>query len=189
MPRALSMPSVDILRQCFDYDPATGLLTWRRRPSWQFACDGTAARWNGRWAGRPALNAPTNCGGHRGGSVTIRGKTFKLLARRVIWKLVHGTEPTGVISHWDGDTASNVLANLRHSAISLAIRDQRRNKSGLKGAYRSPGGRWFSSVWKDGRTVHLGMFGSAEEAHKAWVVANVKVAGRFFNPGYGSVFD
>ena len=183
------MPPVEVLRECFEFEPSTGMLTWRTRPVWHFTSPARAAWWNGRWAGTPALQSSQTSYGHRGGCVTIQGVQHKLLAHRVIWSLIHDRHPGAIVSHWDRDAGQNDAGNLRASSRSQSSRDSMRRKPGLKGAYRTASGKWRSCVWAGGKQRHLGTFTTEQAAHEAWVVANVKVAGRFFNAGYPTVFD
>lgn len=189
MRRSATMPPAAILRECFDYDPTTGALTWRVRPVAHFQSQARAAWWNRRWAGREVRGSLCSRYGHRQVTFTVRRTIYRILTNRLAWALVHGGPPIGDVTRWDPQTGSNTPSNLRQSTKSQTARDSRRRKPGLKGAYRTKGGKWTSCVWVGGRHRHLGTFPTEQAAHEAWVVANVKVAGRFFNAGYLSVFD
>ncbi|MEF2549277.1 hypothetical protein VQ045_19175 [Aurantimonas sp. E1-2-R+4] len=183
------MPPVEILRECFDYDPITGALTWRVRPVAHFQSQARAAWWNRKRAGTAALGTSCSRYGHRQLTFQVSGQRYKLLTHRIAWTLIYGFAPTADATHWNRDASANMLRNLRETTRSQTARDALRHKPGLKGAYRGKRGKWTSCVWVNGRHVHLGTFPSQQAAHDAWILANVGVAGRFFNAGYPTVFD
>ena len=51
---AKELPSADYLRQCFEYDPSSGNLTWRRRPIDHFVDERASKIWNTRFSGAVA---------------------------------------------------------------------------------------------------------------------------------------
>ena len=48
------LPDADYLKECFECDPETGVLIWKRRPVWHFSCSRVASIWNAKYAGREA---------------------------------------------------------------------------------------------------------------------------------------
>ena len=44
------------LLECFDYNPATGDLTWRKRPEYHFKTNSSSVRWNSRYSGKEVGN-------------------------------------------------------------------------------------------------------------------------------------
>lgn len=164
--------SPDILRQLLDYDPETGVLTWRHRGlEWFTAGPGrslanVAACWNSKFAGKPAL-ATDNGQGYASGKCL--GKTLK--AHRVIWAIVHGAWPDGEIDHINGDPMDNRLCNLRCVSHGENMRNQKRradNSSGVAGVYLVPGySRWRAQIKLHGKRFHLGYFATFEEAASA----------------------
>jgi hypothetical protein len=110
------LPTPQYLRQVLDYDPTTGILTWRFRPWEMFTKGKYGHSWNSRWAGK---NAFRKCEmGYLRGSVA--GK--KLLAHRVIWAMHYDHWPDGQIDHINGDRSDNRIENLRE--VSAAQNSQ-----------------------------------------------------------------
>ena len=171
-----NLPDVETLRKLISYDPETGALTWRPRPSSLFSSDKqsaehNAAIWNGRRAGSPAMPTLTEFG-HQYGSVL--GKKVK--AHRVAWAIYHGRWPTDQIDHINGDPADNRIENLREVSQCENMRNQRRSSRNTSGAI---GVRWESGKWraqmslKSGR-LNLGRFSNFEDAVAARKAAEAK---------------
>jgi hypothetical protein len=151
------------LRELLDYNPETGVLTWRvaRGP-----------RKAGAVAGSESLGYL---------HVMIDGRNYK--AHRLAWFWVHGEWPKDEIDHRAGDTADNRLSELRNATSSQNKMNRRtgtNNTSGLKGAFLDKrDGRWYARVTIGGQHKHLGRFDTAEEAHAAYVVAAREAYGEF----------
>ena len=183
----IPLPSADYLRECFEYDPDTGLLRWKMRPLHHFKS--SAARsdshrckvWNAAWAGRPA-----GCRRHDA-YVVVRLDGALYLAHRVGWTIFYGRDPGPLIDHVDGAPQNNRLTNLRvatHSQNHFNERLSKNSTSGLKGAYWDRAQkRWYAHIWTDGKPRHIGYFATAAEAHAAWCAEAQKKRGEFFNPG------
>lgn len=159
---AKPLPSREYLCSLLRYDPETGKLYWRERPVSMFrahrykSAEGCARTWNDRYAGQEAFVA-VNAKGYFYGSIW----KDKFLAHRVIWKMVHGTDPDH-IDHENGDPADNRISNLRsvsncenHKNMKLIST----NQSGVSGVSRvSASGKWKARGWKENKEVHLGNF-------------------------------
>lgn len=118
MPKPL--PSQKVLRDLLDYDPETGVLTWKVRPLTYCKSEKTRDAWNRRWAGKPALASKLESNYPAG---ILLGKVYR--ADRVIWKWMTGKEPFRVI-HRDDDPQNGRWENL----------EARENKWGQKGERR-----------------------------------------------------
>lgn len=107
---AKALPPRDVLRQLLSYDPETGKLFWREAWTGWFT-DGyhsavaRSRQWNSKNANKEAFTAITT--GYR-----WRYRQCELLAHRVIWKMVAGTEPDQ-IDHISGVNSDGKWANLR----------------------------------------------------------------------------
>src|SRR6056297_61236 len=155
--RLIWRPSVSFERQditqkmlsdLLDYDPASGILTWRERPGQN--------NWNAINSGKPAMMA-INTGGYRHGKI----HSHPVLAHLVIWKRQTGRWPTGEIDHIDGDRTNNAFSNLREVSKSTNQRNAKLradNSSGYPGVhFCKSSGKWKASIGGNPRTT-LGTF-------------------------------
>lgn len=166
------MLTAERLRDLLDYDPGTGVFTWRHRPT-------ERRQWNGRYAGQSA-------GGFRPDGYLIIGLAEYGLfrAHRLAWLWMTGEWPKEQIDHIDLDKANNAWANLRDATPrenSRNVRMQCRNKAGLKGvSWHKLRGQWRAVIGHEGKYTHLGLFGDcAPAAHFAYCVASDNLHGRF----------
>lgn len=138
------------------YDPETGVFTWRQ------------SRRFGARAGDIA--------GHvRKASVAIviDGRTH--LANRLAWLIVRGCWPNGLVDHRDTDFTNNRFENLRDATPLINSQNVRRAHRDslvpLLGVSRASNGRYRAKIKAAGRYVHLGIHGTPEAAHAAYVAA------------------
>lgn len=133
----------------FDYDPATGALTWRHR-------DDVPPEWNTRHAGKPALACVTDRGYLHG---RIHRQPYR--AHRVIMCLLLGYWPEQV-DHLNGNRSDNRIVNLRPVTAYEQARNKKRPRSNTSGYHglRERKGRW--QAYASSR--YLGTFPTVEEA-------------------------
>jgi hypothetical protein len=167
MPIKNKLPSASQVREIFQYDPLTGLFTWK------------------------AKTAKNVIVGKRAGWLTdqgyvvihVLGKRFK--AHSIAWLYMTGTAPAHIIDHIDGNPANNRFDNLREATLSQNQynRTRRRTKN-LKGVrpYNNTG-KWKSYIRVGGKQHSLGVYDTPEEAHKAYCSKALELYGPFFNPG------
>lgn len=142
--------TVDELRNALDYNPETGIFTWK-------------ASGKARFIGKPA--GRIDAGRKRSGYHRIKFRKRFLSAHRLAWMHVHGEWPEGEIDHINGIRHDNRLVNLR-----LATRQvNSHNRHGTKGYYfHKPSKKWRALMYVDKRQIHLGSFNdesSARDAH------------------------
>lgn len=155
------MPTQTELLALLDYDPLTGELSWK--------------------SGKPAFTA-TDKHGYRVGSVMNK----QAKAHRVIWKMVHGTEPAQ-IDHEDHNRSNNRLTNLRPATMTINQQNTKKssnNTSGVTGvSFDRVDGKWLAAIGVNGKRKTLGRFKDKEDAIKARKDAE-KLYG--YHPNHGS---
>lgn len=127
-----------------------------------------------------------NCIGYkdREGYMWVRINGKNKFAHRVIWELNYGPIPQGMqIDHINGIRDDNRLVNLRictKAENGRNVKRKRNNVSGYIGVrFKKENKKWVANIKQNGKQVHLGYFGSAEEAYRARVEAEKKVYGAF----------
>jgi hypothetical protein len=168
-----TLPSQEYLRQCFDYDPETGVLRWRERPIEHFKSVQAWRAWTTKYAGQPF-------GCQSNGYVLGGLGGVNWFAHCIIWKLVHDEEPPEV-DHRNRVRDDNRLDNLRAASSSQNKHNspaRQGNVSGFKGVSRN-WGKWAARICVDRRTICLGSFSTPEEASAAYRAAAAKYHGEF----------
>ena len=153
------------LHTVVDYDPSTGLFTWKVRPLSEFKSLRACLAWNGRNSGKTA--------GHKNkihGYIEMSIDSEKLPAHRVAWLYMSGVWPTLDIDHLNGVRHDNRISNLR--VVSRAVNLQNVRGRGARSGFTGVGrvGRKFAArICIDYRNIHLGYFETAEEAHATYL--------------------
>ena len=165
---ATRQPRADLtaeqVRAALDYDPETGELRWAQGRQRAGEIAGSLFR------PKPHLTyRRIQLGPHR------------YFAHRLAWLHVKGEWPKGWLDHRDGDGMNNRMDNLRDATRSLNGANsppQTNNRLGLKGVC-AVNGRFKASIGRRGKSVHLGYFATAGEAHAAYMAAARKQWGEF----------
>jgi hypothetical protein len=139
-------------KRVFNYDPETGILRWAIYNNKAYP---------GKIAGHP------NSAGYL--KVTYNYTSYQV--PDVIWLIIYGKKPDGIIDHIDLDNSNNRLKNLRDATYSQNAANRmpdKRNKSGHVGVfYDTSRFKWLANIMKDGKTIHIGRYNSLEEAVEA----------------------
>lgn len=148
-----------------NYDSEQGVFTWRKK-------DGEAREvkiWNAKFVG-------SRCGcvgpdGYVRIAFTFSGnKTFRLLAHRLAWFIVYGSEPKLQIDHINQNKADNRIANLRDVAKEINQRNVMQTKSNTSGitgvSWNKKLEKWSAQVQVSGKNYLLGRFTDIKEAEK-----------------------
>lgn len=180
---AKALPERGWLLERFRYDADTGVLFWRTRPRSDFQSNKGWRVFNTNHAGRPAGSVTGT--GHLNVGI---GPGRKVLVHRVIWKMETGDEPE-MVDHENKVESDNRWDNLR---AATRVQNQgnsgcrRNNSMGLKGVRPSGApGRFTASMSQNSKKVHLGTFGTKEEAHMAYCEAAKAYFGEFWSAGDG----
>lgn len=170
------LPSADYLRECFMYDPETGVLTWKERPREHFATDQAWAVWNRKFAGMAAGWLGDKRGYYR---VCVNHCDYK--SSRLIWKLMTGEDPSREIDHKDRDCANNRWSNLRAATTREQSYNRLRvdNSTGHRGV-AVHGRKWRATIMLDGIVWSSSYFDTPAEASAAYEVAAKRLHGEFY---------
>lgn len=144
--------TADRLRLVLNYDPGTGVFTWRER------------------TGRGARNDRTGCVAgtpHKDGYLAITVDGRKYLAHRLAWFHVYGRWPADETDHRNRVRSDNRIDNLREGTRSF-------NQQNRTPAATHPGvdfhkgtGKWRARVGLNGRSHLVGYFEDPEAASAA----------------------
>lgn len=175
------LPSVDYLRECFSYDPDTGILTWKPRPREHFRQEGAWKRATNHYAGRPAGTLSVL------GYIDVSLDNRRHKVHRLAWALHYGEYPKHVIDHIDLNKGNNRISNLRDVTDlqnSKGMTMPSSNKSEVIGvSWFAIQKRWRSRISVDGKCLFLGYFDTKAEAAEVRKRAEVKYG---FSPDHGS---
>lgn len=153
------------LQELLDYDPQTGIFTWKKP--------------TGR---RVKVGQIAGCD-IGSGHLVIRIDTRAYCYHRLAWLYVTGEWPPQEIDHKDRNPGNNRFDNLRLATHAQNLKNQRKpknNTSGFKGVKLDKrNGRWIARITMEYKDVHIGCFATAEEAAKAYDDAALKHFGEF----------
>lgn len=166
-PRVSKRPTAERVRQLFNYDPVTGILSWK---------EGLSHRSAGKIVGGGLLKD----GYHR---VSVDDSSWS--QHRIIWLYVHGFWPPSEIDHVNGIRTDNRIVNLRmanRSQNASNARKPKTNTSGYKGVglHKHHGKyRWRAAISINGKQKTLGHRDCPFEAYQLYCAAAVKYKGEF----------
>lgn len=166
------LPSQKYLKECFDYDPESGVVTWKKRPRLHFQSDRIWLSFNAKHAGKEAFTMRDTFGYRRG---KVSGSEY--VSQRIVWKYMTGQDPSQEIDHVNGIRDDNRWCNLRcvsHSDNMKNTRKRSDNKTGVSGV-TIKGGRFCARVQSNGQRRHLGYFQTLSEAEAAVINARQKM--------------
>jgi len=169
--KTATLPPLDYLREILDYNPETGVLTWRARSIEHFKSLGSFKRWNARYAG---IEAGSNgLTGYK--PVRLDGNDF--LAHRIAYFMHYGIEPDN-IDHINHDGMDNRIENLRSVTHQENMKNktlQSNNKSGVNGvSWFKNMNKWVAKIKVGNKRKHLGYFLDFNDAVRARKLAEIK---------------
>ena len=166
-----TLPPQEYLRQCFAYDPETGVLTWRERPIDHFSTTRIRGWWNAKYAGTRA--GRPHASGYR--LINLAGKMYA--EHRVIWKWMTGEDPGDTVDHKDTVNNNNRWLNLRIATPTQ--QNWNKPKTRRRGVYPRRG-RFRSGIAINGKLKWLGTFDTEDEAAAAYEREARRLHGEFF---------
>lgn len=160
------MITQEYLRECFDYDPDSGVVTWKQRPLSHFSNENRHKGWNTQYAGK-VVGYVRKFKRSKTSYLSVKLMRKDYLLHRLIYLMVYGVEPE-IIDHADGDGLNNAINNIRNVDRKTNNRNMplnSKNKSGFIGvSWASREGKWKSQIRYKGRQVHLGYFEEIDDA-------------------------
>lgn len=182
------LPPSEYLKECFEYDPETGILRGKVRPRSHFDNDHGCAVVNGRWAGKKIGNPywKRDSKGNKTRQylqLNLDGQWFQV--HRIIAKLI-GWEVDGkLVDHKDGNGLNNRQDNLR---VASYAENSRNCKTHSDRIHDLPKGVSYVKR-RDGTIsgylakISVGTFPTPELAHEAYCKAAAWIHGEFHNKG------
>lgn len=173
------MPSIDYLNECLSYNPETGKLSWKKRPSNHFKNLRSENGFDTRFTDKEITSVLR-------GYVRFELDSSSFYGHRIAWKLFTGKDPVNDIDHINGNTLDNRIINLRECTHTQNMRNQgirKTNTTGYKGVtvhtFKSGNSRFKATIRNEGKYVHLGLFDTALEASMAYIKAVELFRGEF----------
>ena len=158
------------VREILNYDPVTGIFTWKARQPDCFKNPSWAKRWNTRYVGKRAGSIWTDKkSGYQNREIHLFGKKYR--EHYLAWIYMTGKIPAKEIDHKNRDSLDNRWRNLKESThvSNCNNRPQRiDNTTGVTGVKRSKNKkRWEASCTHEGKSYYLGSYPEIDEAAMA----------------------
>ena len=159
----------NLVRELLNYDPETGIFTWRYRDRKYCVSDKSQKVFNANFAGKIAGGFSDD--GYI--NIKILGRLF--LAHRLAYLYMTGNFPATEIDHKDRNRSNNAFENLR--AVSREVNLQNTfnplpsNKLQIRGVRQVRGKKFVARIRANNECYHLGHFDTADEAFVAYLAA------------------
>lgn len=165
------LPSQEELLRLFNYDPDSGVMSWRANPKHYGTASGK-------------LGTVSSCGYLYVGVRDGHGAKFKTyIAHRIIWKMMTGEDPVDQIDHIDGDRLNNRWSNLRpadNGKNRWNSKLAKNNKSGVKGVcWDTSHRKWNAYISIGGKQSRLGRFDVLDDAAAVVNAVRINLHGDF----------
>lgn len=158
------MLTAERARELLNYDPETGVLTWK---------GGRRGVRVGSIAGTPNTR----------GYLTVGVDRRRYFAHRLAWLIATGEWPAEHLDHINGIPVDNRLANLREATNAQNQYNQKMantNTSGFKGVtWHRQRCKWVAYARHSKQQIHLGCFDTPEQASVAYEFFCEQARGEF----------
>lgn len=155
------MIDADTLRSLLDYDPNTGVFTWR-------------VTRNGKAYKGDIAGAVNNLGYIL---IYIEGKSYR--AHRLAWLYVYGKWPEQYLDHINCVRNDNRISNLRSATLGQNQANRRKTKGVLPKGVKKSKKKFVAQICVDGKRRYIGIYPTAELAHAAYCEAAQKAFGAY----------
>lgn len=166
----MTKPSVEIpterLFEVFNVDFELGLLFWKIKSAKQIKI-GKGLGWK-------------NANGY-----LMVGLDYKqTMVHRIIWAMKYGVWPKNQIDHINGNKTDNRIKNLREVTNAQNCANRKKSsilsKTGIRGVFFDKNRKKFrAQITKNGKSTHLGMFMTVEDACAAYIAASQQLHGEY----------
>jgi hypothetical protein len=141
------------LKKVLDYDPVTGIFTWKIKRTNAVKVGGVAGNVDKI---KPYIR------------ICIGFKRYQ--AHRLAFLYMTGEYPTQQVDHIDCNGLNNAFSNLRLVTLRQNLQNKQIHRDGrLVGASLRVDGKWASRISIDGKQMFLGYFDTEQEAHDRYV--------------------
>ena len=162
------LPSPELLRQLFHYDPHSGIITWKVSTSNRVKV------------------------GQEAGCITVQGyrsinvKNRRIPAHRIAYAIFYNEWPDDEVDHINGARHDNSIKNLRCVSSTENRQNTKiysNNKSGQIGIFWNKKNKnWRARITVNKKVIEIGSFKKIEDAVKARKDAEAKYG---FHPNHG----
>jgi len=173
------LPSREFLQECFDFEPETGQLFWKKeRPIHHFKNAHGMRIHNSKWGGKEAGHIFTNPEDGIQRRVVCLFSKVRFMVHRIIFVLCGDPDPGELqVDHIDQNSMNNRRGNLRLATNQLNNANvgrktyMGRERHLPKGVYPNGVGKWQAKIKVNYKTICLGTYRSPEEASEAYMKA------------------
>lgn len=154
---------IELMRERLNYDHDTGTLTYSSKAK-----------------GNKRAGDKVGCLDRHGYiKVMFQGKMY--FAHRIVWMMLKGRTPNGLLDHLNGDKLDNRIENLRETNHSGngANSDAPHGQSRVRGTTRLRDGRFQAGITCNGKRIHLGVHETQDQARRAYEAASIRLFGEF----------
>jgi len=175
--------TTEIVQELLDYDPETGVFTWKSRGREGFKTERGWKAWSARFSWAPAGYIDTDATGYPRVRIKLLGAIYYGSRLAFLWM---GKDLPDQVDHLDRDSLNNRWSNLAASnsaenGKNLSMR--RNNTSGVTGvSWHRAAGKWLARVELGGENYHLGYFDDINDAAAA---VSAFYAANGFTDGHG----